>query len=81
VSDATYRIEIEHLVGEVAPYYGRIYLLSDDTMPVQTFHGYEQEDVARQCQTWVASQALKRETLVFWTDDTGVAVPGYSVKA
>src|SRR5215472_14253754 len=67
VSDATYRIEVEHFPGEGAPYYGRVYLLSDDTMPVQTFNGYDQQDVARQCQGWLAAQQLKRDTLVFWT--------------
>jgi hypothetical protein len=87
VSDPTYRVEIEHLPGELLPYYARIFQLSNDLgMPCNSFHGDDPEELADLCRAWIAAQNAKQETVRFFTDDSGdvVRLPraaGHSVKA
>jgi len=81
VSDATYRIEIEHLPGETFPFYARVYQVSSEGMPAYTCHADNRDDALTSCQSWIAEQSVKMETWVAYADDDGNIVPGHSVKA
>jgi hypothetical protein len=82
VSDPTYRIEIEHLPGEVYPFYARVYLLSDDGgYPAHTQHGDTADEVEALCREWIRKQHVKQTTRFVYVDDDGQPVEAHSVKA
>ena len=81
MSDATYRIEIEHLPGETFTFYARVYQVSSAGMPDYTCHSDDRDDALTMCQNWILSQVRKMETWTVYADDDGNIVPGHSVKA
>jgi len=81
MSDATYRIEVEHLPGETFAYYGRVYLMSDPLIPQFTTHDDEYERCRDKCYLWIREQNRKRETVTIYVDDDGMPVDQYSVRA
>jgi len=80
VSDATYRIEIEHNPGTEYDYTGKIFAQSDPGYPVHVKHSNNYDRVENECRKWIVQQNLKQETRIFYTDDFGNIVPGHSVK-
>ena len=82
MSGATYRIEIEHIPGELFPYYGRVLRLSDEIgMPAYTKHGDDPELVEEACRGWIAMQNHKQDTRTVYVDDFGQDAEAHSVKA
>ena len=81
MSGATYRIELEHLPGEVFEWYGRVYALIDDSYPIHTCHAPSREEIEIRCREWVADQHLKRPSETFYVGDDGFDAEMHSVKA
>jgi len=81
VSDATYRIEIEHFPGDLFAYMGRVIALSDPVISTFTKHGDDPDLVEEACRQWIEQQNVKQPTRIVYVDDFGQNAEAHSVKA
>lgn len=74
MSGATYRIEVEHDPHgpSEAPWFVRLFTLSNDTVPVMTGYYASREEAAMRASTWIMIEKTREETkLVMYADDEG----------